>query len=139
MTQIDLSKLVFESSFSGLGNSTTQSLAFNVPSTNLSGGPVLYTFSAPLTNETSITQQEIQLTGIDVSWYILKGSFETFYDASNNFTNGSGSAMYAVGINGGYTGTNYVINVQLFPFSGATPTNAAFTLNINLSLYTTPF
>lgn len=139
MTQIDLSKLLFHSSFSGLGNSTIQSLAFSVPSTNLSGGPVTYNYSSALTNNTSITQQEMQLTGIDSTWYILKGSFLTFYDASNNFTNGAGSAMYSVGINGGYSTSTYRISVELSPYSGATPTNAAFTINLNLSLYATPF
>lgn len=143
MTQINLSKTQFFSGFSGLGNPIGPSLSFPVPATNVSTpGNVAYTFTTPLSNTSNLTSREFQMTGLDSNWYLSEGWFTTYYDASNNLTSSVG-AYYVIEIEGGFSGSSFMVNVTEFigfawPGIGSVIV-PAFTLNFNLSLFTTPF
>lgn len=140
MTQINLSKIQFFSGFSDFGNPTTQPLAFAVPATTVSAGNAKYTYTTPLINTNGLTSQEFQMTGLDSNWYQLGGFFITYYNNSNALTS-SDLAYYVVEIDGGFAGSNFLVVVSLFLGSAGvgTVTTPAFTMNFNLSLFSTPF
>jgi hypothetical protein len=82
MTQIDLSKLIYHSSFSGLLNYTSMTLSYNVPSVTTT---TIFNTSLSLNNKNAISQIQIQLDGIDSTWYVMKGFFQNNY-ASDDYT-----------------------------------------------------
>ncbi len=140
MTQIDLSKLIFHSSLSGLENSSQTTLSYGVPSEVVGTSPTILTASTPISNSSSISQVEFQLTGLDGDWYIFKGYHENLYTSSNTWTNNIVNASYGVDLNSSYTSTDFVITISLYNYSlNSTYTTPAFTLNCNISLYVVPF
>lgn len=140
MTQINLSKLIFYSRFSGLENSSQATLSYNVPSEVVGLSPTILTASIPISNANSISQVEFQLTGLDPNWYIFKGYHENLYTSTNAWTNNIVNASYGVDLDTAYTNTDFVVTISLYNYSlNNTYTTPAFTLNCNISLYVAPF
>lgn len=140
MTQIDLSKLIYHSSFSGLGSSSTTSISSNIPSSTVGLSPTVFTASVLFSNKGSVSQVEIQFTGLDSVWYIFKGHLENFYTSGNVWTNNIVNTAYGVDIDSSYTSNSLVLTISLYNYSiSPTVTTPAFTVNCNASLYNTPF
>lgn len=140
MTQIDLSKLIFHSSFSGLGNYVTVPLSVTVPSSVVTTSPTIISGSTSMANAGTVSQTEVQLTGLDNTWYIFKGFLANFYTSGGSWTNNVANAAYEVDINTSYTTSSLVITISLFNLTlNSTVTTPAFVINCNASLYISPF
>lgn len=140
MTQIDLSKLIFHSSFSGFGNYTKTPIAFSVPSQVVGSSPTVLVTSIPISNANSISQTEVQLTNLDSALYIFKGHLQNFYTSGNVWTNNVSLANYEIDIDTSYTISSLVLTVSLYKLSASpTVTTPAFIVNCNASLYLAPF
>jgi len=140
MTQIDLSKYIFYSQFSGLGSYTTTSLSYSVPSETVGSSPTTLSTSIPISNANSISQVEAQLTGLDNNWYIFKGLLTNFYTSGNTWTNNIDNTAYEIDLDTAYTSNTFDVTIVLYNLSlNSTQVVPAFTLNMNISLFIAPF
>lgn len=140
MTQINLQNLVFDSKFSGFGNYTNSPFSFVVASQTVS---VSYSQSGILatTIPNSISQTEVQFTGLDSRFYIYKGHLENFYTSGNVFTNDVAVAVYEIDVDSSYPNAfSFQVTITIFNLSlNPTVTVPGFTVASNLSLYISPF
>lgn len=124
------SKLSAASAMSGFKNYLSSACSVSVPAQNLpAGGFVAYVASTPLNNTNSVSQVQIQYTGLSTQWFVLYGSLttswnnnayqiETFY-----YFNSSTLFIYTI-ISNQTAGTVFV---------------PAFTVNCNAFLFIAPF
>lgn len=153
MTQIDLSKILLDSSFSGFGNSKSGSLTYTVPSATI---PVSQTWtnSTPLTIANSLSQIELQFQnggfGLidDSNWYIFKGFLGNMYKfvivngsyADYQWTNNLADANFEIDIWTSYTANSLVFTTQVFNLQLSGDLSfPGTTIATNFSLYDTPF
>ncbi|SRR5216117_1199058 len=140
MTQIDLSKLIFHSSFSGFGNYTNATISFSVASRVVGSSPAVLVTSTPISNANSVSQTEVRLTNLDAVLYIFKGHLQNFYTSGNVWTNNVSLADYEIDIDTSYTTTSLVLTVSIYKLSASpTVSTPAFVVDCNASLYLAPF
>lgn len=152
MSQIDLSKLIFHSSFSGFGNSGSSSGSYTVPSFSIGTSPNVasYTNSVPLTIGNSLSQVEVSFgkTGTnpinDPNTYIFKGFLGNFYEPvvanlDYEWTNNVIAAYFEIDVMTSYTTNTLVFTTIIYNLSGSTETFPGLIVNYKYSTYSTPF
>jgi len=140
MSEIDLSKTLYNSIFSGLGNVPGTTLTKSIPAETVGLSPTIITASVPLGQTNLISQVEVQFTGLDDNWYIFKGHLENFYTSNNIWTNDIVNTAYAIDLDTGYDDDNFVLTISLYNLTlNDTVGTPAFTVNCNISLYEAPF
>lgn len=142
MTQVKPADLVYASYFPGLGNPATTTLSFNVGSQSLTIGSPTHTQtnSLPVGSSKDIVEIRVQFPSLDSTWYLLNGFLPLTFNSSNVriFTPVS-SFAYEVDISYIFSGGNMKVTISEFLVVASSATVPAFTVNISLNRYTTPF
>ncbi len=72
------------SAMDGFKNYLASSFSVNVPAQTLGvGGFVSYTATTPLNNTNSISQTQVQYSGLSSDYYVVNGSILTSWDSGN--------------------------------------------------------
>lgn len=124
------SKLVAASIFDGFKNYQSTSFSVSVPTQNLGAGDfVQYSASSALNNTNSISQVQIQYSGLTSEYLVINGSLTTNWSANNyqieTFYYFSGSTLYVY---------NVIVNQ-----TGGTITIPNITINCRGFLFIAPF
>ncbi len=124
------SKLAAASAMDGFKNYNSSSFSVSVPTQNLGAGDfVQYTASTSLSNTNSISQVQVQYSGLDSNTYVLYG------DTVSNWSSGS----YQIETFYYFTsGTLYVYNV-IVNQTASTISLPAITINCRGFLFIAPF
>lgn len=130
----NISQLVFLSSLSGLGNTSTieQSEAYSSESIG-AFGVSSSTILVPMETTDSLYRLQVQLSGLDDTWYPITTQFNWY----NNTT--VGSATQLIVIYPSSDGNNLELSVNRFNQTGGTISLSAFTLNIKVREMRSPF
>lgn len=130
MTARDLSKQIFDSSYSGLANYSTVDFAVAFPAQNVSPTDVeSVTASTPLDNSNALSSVQLNYTGLEAYWRVCSGICGGYF---------SGSTFYTESMSYFSDGTLYVVT-YVGSNTGGVVAVPAFTIQCRGFLYDAPF
>lgn len=130
MTEVDIDKVIFLSSFSGLGNNQNSQFSVDIPAQTIAANfGIIYVATTFMENVNSIPDIQIRYTGLSDNWITLRGIH--FYTDPG--------FQFLISTRAFFSGNTLSVSNFLTNISGGSLALSAFTVDCNATLYSAPF
>jgi hypothetical protein len=129
---LKVSKIRYDSAIAGLGNTTSTSFFFDIPSHTVPvGGATAWLSSWPLDNPSAISSVQINLSGLETLWRPVSGSIALKIPYSGT--------QYEIEIITYYSGGRFRIAAYMVNEIGSTVTIPHIIVNVRIFQFNAPF
>lgn len=125
---------VTSSGFSGFKNYTAKNFSVDIPNQSIGvGNHVTYTTSTTLDNTNSVSQLQVQYSGLETFWRVVPGQLAVDYPSWG------ASAQYQIETQLSFSGTTLTATIYVINEKGTSTTIPDITVNCRAFLFLAPF